>query len=467
MRRIKFDVNAADVVLAIRDALHPASGRKAAHFAGMNEGGLKKILRLRFRVLKEEREAELRNGTAGSQQSTDWHDDLKLDDQGGVRPSFANLILFLSKHPKWEGVLGYNEFNAGVVIRKRPPWADEALGTPWTDHHEALTRVWFEREQEIAPTQGNVGRAVQAAARDNRFHPVREYFDQLVWDRTPRLDKWLVTYLHADDTPYARAVGPRFLISAVARINEPGCKVDHVLVLESSQGKIKSEALRTLAIKDVWFTDRLSNLGSKDAAIEVAGAWLVEMAEMDALTRASSSASKGFLTRRFDRFRPPYGRHLIQLPRQCVFVGTINPQVGGYLTDPTGARRFWPVACHGRIDRDGIERDRDQLWAEAIARYNNDAKWWLETRELEALATAEQKARFKVDPWQPRVERWVAQRTRVRLADVLSGALRIVAPTDQTRTVQMRVASILTNLGFTKVRLGNRNREYWHVREES
>lgn len=150
-----------------------------------------------------------------------------------------------------------------------------------------------------------------------------------------------------------------------------------------------------------------------------------------------------------------------------MFVGTINPPVGGYLTDPTGARRFWPVACHGRIDRDGIERDRDQLWAEAIARYNVGAAWWLETRELEALATAEQKARFKVDPWQPRVERWIGRRERVRLADVLSGALRIVAPTDQTRTMQMRVASILTNLGFTKCRPGHRNREYWYVRGES
>ena len=464
LRLVTFDADAAEVVLAIRDALHPASGGKEAHFAGLTAGVLKRVLISRFREQKKQRDQELRAGQ--SAQSSAWTDELQLDDEGGVLPLLANLILYLWHHPDWRGVLGFDQFAARVVIRKPPPWGDEAPDTALTDHHETQIRIWFQRQQ-IKAAMGDVGRAVQAAARDNPFHPVREYFDQLVWDGTPRLDKWLVTYLHADDTPYARAVGPRFLISAVARINEPGCKVDHVLVLESSQGKIKSEALRTLAIEDAWFTDRLSNLGSKDAAIEVAGAWLVEMAEMDALTRASSSASKGFLTRRFDRFRPPYGRHLIQLPRQCVFVGTINPPVGGYLTDPTGARRFWPVACHGRIDRDGIERDRDQLWAEAIARYNVGAAWWLETRELEALATAEQKARFKVDPWQPRVERWIGRRERVRLADVLSGALRIVAPTDQTRTMQMRVASILTNLGFTKCRPGHRNREYWYVRGES
>ena len=189
---------------------------------------------------------------------------------------------------------------------------------------KSLTRVWFQRE-DINAGQGDVARAVQAAARHNPFHPLREYFDALVWDGTPRIDGWLVTYLHADDTDYTRAVGPRWLISGIARIYEPGCKADYMLVLEGPQGKLKSEALRALAIKDAWFTDRLSHVSTKDAALELAGVFLVEVAEMDALTKASSSASKGYLTRRFDRFRPPYGKHTISLPRQCIFAGTIDP----------------------------------------------------------------------------------------------------------------------------------------------
>lgn len=467
LRRVTFDANAADIVLAIRDALHPARGRKAAHFAGMNEGGLKKILKLRFRVLKEARETELRNGqtTAGSQSTHDWTAELKLDDQGGVRPILHNLILLLTHHAKWKGVVGYDEFSARVIIRKRPPFGDVPPDTPWSDHFETLTRKWFQTE-DINANLGDVGRAVQAAARNNCFHPVREYLDQLVWDRTPRLDAWLVTYLHAEDTDYTRAIGPRWLISAVARIYQPSAQVDHMLVLEGPQGKLKSQALRALAIKDLWFTDRLSHLSSKDVAQEMAGVFLIELAELDAVMRAAASASKSFLTRRHDRFRPPYGKHPINWPRQCVFAGTINPPVGGYLKDPTGASRFWPVVCRGMIDRGGIERDCDQLWAEAVARYKADAKWWLETPALEALATAEQKARFKVDPWQPRVESWLGQRKRVRLSHVLSGALRI-AVVNQSKTAQMRAANILTNLGFTKRRLGNHHREYWYFREES
>jgi predicted P-loop ATPase len=175
---------------------------------------------------------------------------------------------------------------------------------------------------------------------------VRDYFDSLIWDGTPRLETWLIVYFHADDSQCIRAISPRFLISSVARIYRPGCKVDYVLVLEGPQGKQKSEALRALAKDETWFTDRLSHVASKDVMLEIAGVQLIEIAEMDALIKATSSATKSFLTRRRDRFRPPWGKHAINLPRQCVFAATINlPEGNGYLRDPTGARRFWPVAC--------------------------------------------------------------------------------------------------------------------------
>ena len=128
-----------------------------------------------------------------------------------------------------------------------------------------LARVWFQRE-DIAAGHGDVARAVQAAARHNPFHPVRDYFDALVWDGTPRLDTWLVTYFHADDTAYR---GPSVLGTSSRRSRASmsrACKVDHMLILEGPQGKLKSEALRTLAVRDEWFTDRLSHVGSKDAA---------------------------------------------------------------------------------------------------------------------------------------------------------------------------------------------------------
>ena len=279
------------------------------------------------------------------------------------------------------------------------------------------------------------------------------------------MESWLRDYFHVADSEYVRAVGPRYLVSAVARVYAPGCNVDHMLVLEGPQGKQKSEALRTLAVNDDWYTDRLSHVGTKDAAIETAGVWIVELSEMDAMTRATASATKSYLTRRSDRFRPPYAKHLVNLPRQCVFAGTINPPVGGYLKDATGSRRVWPIACRGVIDRAGLERVRDQLWAEAVHLYKAGMPWWLQTPELEALATAEQAARFAVDAWEEPVREWLGDRLDVTLWEVLEGALGL-DPRYWSQSVQQRVTGILTRMGFEKCRPRTpKGREYRYRRD--
>jgi predicted P-loop ATPase len=471
LHAVKFDAaNNAEAMLLIRDALHPASGRREEHFRGLKEDGLKLILRNRFAELKKARLATLRQ-RRGKQKHPLWEDQLILDKHGNIVARLANLILILRESPKWKGVLAYDEFSARVVIRKRPPWGEEAHDTHWSDHRESQTRVWSQREAGVNPTLGDVGRAVQAAARHNSFHPVRDYFDALRWDGTSRLDTWLMTYFHADDSEYICAIGPRYLISAVARIYKPGEKVDHMLVLEGPQGKQKSEALRTLAVKDAWFTDRLSHIASKDAMLETAGVLIVEIAEMDALTKATTSKTKQFLTEREDRFRPPYGKHLLMVPRQCVFAGTINPTVGGWLKDPTGARRFWPVACQGMIDLDGLKRDRDQLWAEGVARFKAGQKWWLETPELEALATAEQAARYFVDAWEAPIREWLGDRTDVSVTEVLKHALGFFREEQWTQSAQNRVVRILTShlLGFNKYRprTPEGGRKYRYQRDQS
>ena len=326
--------------------------------------------------------------------------ELRQGDRGNPRGNLFNVLQTLRNTEDWEGVLAYDEFAVRVVTKRPPPWAGTNVAK-WADDHDTRACAWFQ-EQGINAAVGIVGRAIQTVARENPVHPVRDYLNGLRWDRTPRLDTWLVRYLGAEDSLYARAVGSRFLTSAVARIFEAGCQADHMLILEGPQGRLKSSALRAMA--DPWFTDRISNVGSKDAAMETAGVWLIEMSELDALTRAGNSAIKSFLTRRHDRYRPPYGTHVMERPRQCVFAGTINP-AGGYLKDPTGTRRFWPVACN-TVDLDALVRDRDRLWAEALVRYRAGYPWHLETPELEALAATEQAARSAYDAWEKPVREY-------------------------------------------------------------
>ena len=117
------------------------------------------------------------------------------------------------------------------------------------------------------------------------------------------------------------------------------------------------------------------------------------------------SRIKSFLTRTVDRYRPPYERYVIDVPRQCVFAGSVNPDT--YLRDETGNRRFWPIRC-GQIDLEALRRDRDQLWAEALALYRQGAIWWLDDPELIAMARAEQEERYQSDAWDSLIDRWLA-----------------------------------------------------------
>jgi predicted P-loop ATPase len=260
------------------------------------------------------------------------------------------------------------------------------------------------------------------------------------------------------------------MISAVARIMRPGVKADHMLILEGPQGAKKSTAIKVLT-GETWFTDELAEIGSKDAAQQMRGIWIIEIAELDAISRAEVSRIKAFLTRTTDRYRPPYERYVVEVPRQCVFAGSVNPDT--YLRDETGNRRFWPVRC-GTINLDGLRRDRDQLWAEAVARYREGAIWWIDDPVLVAGAKAEQDARYQSDAWDARIDRWlVFERRRVNrgysgyddwhdeeversspltdvsVGEILEGALGIEAGR-WSRADQMRVTAYLKARGWQR-----------------
>jgi hypothetical protein len=332
--------------------------------------------------------------------ATGWKARLLCTETGKPKGLFANALIALRHAPEWEGVLRFNEFSFCPVIVNPPPWGDWAqVGHAWTDNDTRLACAWLQANH-IEVSISITSEAIQAAAQQDKFHPVREYLESLHWDGEPRVDMWLTRYLGVEASNYTSAVGRRWLISAVARIMKPGCKADCCLILEGPQGLKKSSAL--MALGGDWFTDEIAEFGSKDASLQMSGVWIIELGELDCLSRSEGSRIKAFMSRSTDRFRPPYGRHVIESPRQCVFAGTVNHST--YLRDETGARRFWPVECHD-IDLAALEQDRDQLWAEALTLYDDDHRWWLETDQLNKEAELEQKSRYRAtrgtNPFKP------------------------------------------------------------------
>jgi hypothetical protein len=215
-----------------------------------------------------------------------------------VVPSLRNIALILEHDAQWQGVLGYNEFTRKIVKLKPPPYRLGELGE-WQDTDDTDTAIWLEEYYDLKPSTQKVSEVIKNIARHHKFHPVRDYLIERDWDGKPRVDRWLSVYLGVLDTEYARLVGKTWLISAIARIMMPGCKVDNILILEGEQGIFKSTALRLLCQDDAWFNDTPFDLGSKDAFMALSGKWIIELAELDSFNKADSARAKAFLTHRY------------------------------------------------------------------------------------------------------------------------------------------------------------------------
>jgi putative DNA primase/helicase len=244
----------------------------------------------------------------------------------------------------------------------------------------------------------NIQQALEATCEANQFDPICDYLTGLHWDGVPRLDRWLITYCGAEDTPLNRAFGRKTLIAAVRRARQPGCKFDHMLILEGKQRAGKSSLWKILAGGDDNFSDlSILHENSQKQQEQLAGRWIYEIAELKDIYRTDVETLKSFLSRTNDRGRAAYGRYVKEQPRRGIIVGTTNS--AEYLRDATGGSRFWPVAVSDTIDLEAIERDRDQLWAEA-AHYEAKGESLIIPQELWGVAAVAQDARMLRDPWE-------------------------------------------------------------------
>lgn len=307
-----------------------------------------------------------------------------------------NVKLILCGDPALKGKIVRDTFHNDIRAISSLPWrpvTNSINGDIWDDEDDHQLIDYITRRYHIEPSQQRIVHAVMVVASLNKRHPVRRYLRSIEWDGKPRLDTWLRDYMSAPDDAYTRQAGAKTLIAAVARVMEPGCKFDHALIIEGAQGTGKSTAIATLG--GAWFSDNLPTLKGKESVEALDGSWIVEMGELHALkaSRQDAEAVKAYISRQTDKMRKAYARHVREYPRQNVFIGTTNDSE--YLIDATGNRRFWPVET-GKVDTVGIRRDRDQLWAEAFARYQQGETRFLEGEAVE-LASVAQDDRYQED----------------------------------------------------------------------
>ena len=327
----------------------------------------------------------------------------KGDKETAIR-CIENACMPLMYAPEWEGLLAWDELHQCVAATRPTPWSEQPL--EWQDHHDTALECWYDRAG--LHYGGMIRDAVNLVAHRNKFHPVQDYLNSLKWDGIARDDFWLTTYCGSPNDRLTNFCGAAFLRQAVARAMTPGVQAKNCLILFGAQDAGKSEILSRLG--SPWYAVQHGNIGgdSTKAIEQCSKAWIIEMAELAKLRRTDDIESvKAFIATKEDTYRPAYARRVMTVQRCCVFAGTSNPtQV---FNDPTGNVRWWPVQVCDNLDLDGIRRDRDQLWAEAVVRWRAGEKWWIEDTAMKALAAEATDRHAVVDEWMDVIAEWIDQ----------------------------------------------------------
>jgi hypothetical protein len=394
-------------------------------------------------------------------------------------------ILALVRHIRntraWDGVLRFNMLTQNIEIWPPFPPEQDPANAPRSlrDPYDLLLATMYFQANGFAKAGKNMAMdALAVIAHENAYHPVRDYLNGLKWDGIQRVGKLFQHYFNAsmpdDPAEYDRHVAylehtsTGFMIGAVARAQDPGCKVDHIpVVVGRKQGMLKSTAIRALCHDPNWFSDDIStDLIDRDTKESLSGKWIIELAEIPHIRRETEKM-KAFFSRREDRYRSAYGRVNQDHPRQNVFIGTSNDLE---FVDVTGNRRFWPFTSAGEIAVAALERDRDQLWAEAMALYRDGTHWWLSST-IERLANEQQDAFVEADVWEELIAEWLIKRNHApfTMADLFAKETGITPYRELAATQradEMRAGRCLIKLGWSKVRctLNAKRGVWWQFR---
>lgn len=327
-----------------------------------------------------------------------WVLEMDVDGKGNYMATIHNAKMILSHDPLLKGKIRKNEFTKKYRVFGALPWNTDERERDWEDNDDSGLRYYIEKVYQIKG-KANIEDAWGLVANENRYHPVRDYLESLVWDGVPRVETLFIEFMGAEDNAYTRAVSRIALTAAVARIFAPGIKYDNVVVLVGPQGCGKSTILKKLG-RD-WFSDTLTTMQGKEAYEQIQGFWIIEIGELAAMKRYEVETVKQFTSKSEDSYRAAYGHHVETHKRQCVFFGTTNTY--DFLKDMTGNRRFFPVDVHPEKAAKDVWNDLDaktvdQIWAEAVSLFRNGEKFYLWDEDIKRMAEEVQDSHLEESP---------------------------------------------------------------------
>lgn len=363
---------------------------------------------------------------------------ITLNGHGAPICNLDNALKVFEK--KLNNLIWFDKFHGKYYTNTNFQTLKDDKKREWGDIDDLSLTTYFQRSLGLSKmTDDVVRKAAIIHAQNNQRNEPKEWMDALAWDGVERIEHFFSDCFGASDTTYTRAASSNFWVGMVSRIYKPGGQLDNMVVLEGPQGLGKTRGLR--AIGGDWYTEIKESVTEKDFFLALQGKLIVEIAELDSFSKAEVTRIKQVITCAVDRYRAPYASASADHPRQCIFVGTTNENT--YLKDNTGARRFWPILC-SRISIESIERQRDQLFAEAVHKFLNGSSWW----EMPEEGTAhEQEGRREADAWEVPINTYLIGKDEATTNDIITECLDIkISAADWM--IQRRVGRIMRLLGF-------------------
>jgi predicted P-loop ATPase len=321
---------------------------------------------------------------------------LKMDENGNIDNTIDNFLRVIQNDNYSKDWFKFDVFSNKIVCVDKETKRERS----WNDNDDSALRHHLETEFGLYNQQKYYD-AFNTSLNLRKYHPIKDIIEEKKWDGIPRIDRFLTDILKCEDSDYSREVSRMIFYGGISRLYNPGCKFDYMPIFIGRQGSGKSTVIKWLALDDKYYTD-LPTIEGKDALEILQGSWLCEMAELLAMVRTKDvEAMKGFITKTNDRYRPSYGRHTVDYPRQCIFIGTTNDYQ--FLSDGTGNRRYLPIEIQlkrGELfnKEKEIKKYILECWREALVLFNEGKTYLTIPNKYYSIIEEKQSAAEEDDP---------------------------------------------------------------------